>query len=241
MSWIVLDCHEKERQRENVWGKKEGEKVWHCPWSIEQAVRVRRVTKGCTLGRQRPFATRHVFACVSSIFWVSLIGVCLTSRKLMSGMTLKYTSSWMVTKDVILFQAYVPAQVYAWEHTHHRNPSIIASKHNGREWVERVESWESAASGWANYPTGRCFFLVRLPFSATPPCVMWRSGQGTRKMKGTLGNPQAYFIRGHISDILLLNPSGNISHNLASVYFSEWSCQLKQTQYMHIKRESIEE
>lgn len=145
-----------------------------------------------------------------------------------------------MTKDVILFQAYVPAQVCASEHTHHRNPSIIASKHNGREWVEREESWESAASGWANYPTGRCFFLVCLPFSAAPPCVMWRRGQGIRKMKGISGNPQAYIIQRHISDILLLNPSSNISYNPASVYFWERSCQLRQVQQVHIKRESID-
>lgn len=154
-------------------------------------------------------------------------------------MKLKYTCSWMVTKYVILFQAYVPAQVYASEHTHHRNPSIIASEHNGNEWVEREESWESAASGSVNYPTGPCFFLVHLPFSSTPPCVTWRSGQGTKKMKETPGIPQANLIQRHISDILCLNPSSNRSYNPASLYFSEWSCQLRQVQQVHIMRESI--
>lgn len=98
---------------------------------------------------------------------------CQTSLKLMSTMKLK--QSWMMTKDAILFHADAPARLCCSEHTHHRNPSIIASEHNGREWVEREESWESGASGWVNYPTGRCFFLMHLPFSATPPCVMWRS------------------------------------------------------------------
>lgn len=223
MSRIVLDCHRKER------GKKVC--VCVCRGECDTVPGASSKLSGCV---ESPRAT-HLD---DSVPWqpVTCPLVCLPFSAWgvsdLSGLKLKYTSSWMDDKgcDLIPSLCSCPSVCLRAHPLYHRNPSIIAKEHNGREWVEREESWESAASGWANYPTGQCFFLVRLPFSAAPPCVIWRCGQGSRKMKGTPGNPQAYIIQRHISDILLLNPSRNISYNPGFVYFSQKPYQLRLVQ-----------
>lgn len=200
MSWIVLDCHGKERQRERERVRqksKGGRVVWQCPRSIERAVRVRRVTKGRTLGRRRRFGIRHVSsACVCLPFsgWVWSVWLSNISKvnehhevktELDDDKGCDLIPRWRSCPPVLL-GAHPPSKPF--------NNSKRA------QW-KRV-------GGKRGIVGKRCLRLgelsyrpLLLPYASAILCnsalcnVEKWSGQGNGEMKGTPGNPQAY-LRG---------------------------------------------